>query len=66
MPFGTIRFMENSKLIYHEACYAIRGAIFKVYRELGNGFREEVYQQCLGLLANFGSYPKASVEHWAG
>ena len=35
------------KLIYPEECFAIRGAIFEVYRELGNGFREEVYQQCL-------------------
>ena len=25
----------------------MRGAIYEVYRELGNGFREEVYQQCL-------------------
>jgi len=125
--------MENTKLIYPEECYAIRGAIFEVYHELGNGFREEVYQQCLereftargiqfdakrelkifykgepiekiyipdfvcydkiiveikavdalspehrsqlmnylkltklklGLLVNFGSYPKATVEHW--
>ena len=127
--------MEDTKLIYPEECYAIRGAIFEVYHELGNGFREEVYQQCferelaargipfdakrelkifykgepiektyipdfvcydkiiveikavdalsaehrsqvmnylkltrfkLGLLVNFGSYPKAAVEHWAG
>ena len=35
------------KLIYPEECFAIRGAIFEVYRELGNGFREEVYQQFL-------------------
>ena len=34
-------------MIYPEECYAIRGAIYEVYRELGNGFREEVYQQCL-------------------
>ena len=47
MPFGKIRFMEDSKLIYSDECYAIRDAIFEVYRELGNGFREEVYQQCL-------------------
>ena len=135
MPFGIIRLMEDAKLIYPEECYAIRGAIFEVYHELGNGFREEVYQQCLerelavrgipfdskrelkifykgepiektyipdfvcydkiiveikavdalsaehrsqvmnylkltrfklGLLVNFGSYPKAAVEHWAG
>ena len=132
---GIMRLMEDTKLIYPEECYAIRGAIFEVYHELGNGFREEVYQQCLerelaargipfdakrelkifykgepiektyipdfvcydkiiveikavdvlsaehrsqvmnylkltsfklGLLVNFGSYPKAAVEHWAG
>ena len=51
MPFGIIRLMENTKLIYPEECYAIRGAIFEVYHELG-------------LLVNFGSYPKATVEHW--
>ena len=34
-------------MIYPDECYAIRGAIYEVYRELGNGFREEVYQQCL-------------------
>ena len=37
----------DRQLIYPEECYAIRGAIYEVYRELGNGFREEVYQQCL-------------------
>jgi GxxExxY protein len=126
--------MQDSKLVYPEECYAIRGAVFEVYRELGNGFNEEVYQQCLerelaarripfdakkelrifykgkpiektyipdiicydriivelkavdklanehraqimnylrltklrlGLLVNFGSYPKATIEHWA-
>ena len=125
----------NQPMIYPEECYAIRGAIYDVYRELGNGFREEVYQQCLerelasrgipfdakkelriyykgapiektyipdfycygkiiveiksvealtkehraqllnylrltgcklGLLVNFGAYPKAVVEQWAG
>ena len=44
MPCGIIRLMENTKLIYPEECYAIRGAIFEVYHELGNGYR------ALGLL----------------
>ncbi len=126
--------MQNAPAIYPEEAYAIRGAIFEVYRELGNGFREEVYQQCLerelalrkipfepkrelriyykgepiektyvpdfvcydkiiveikavtaltgehraqlmnylklthsrlGLLVNFGAYPKVAIEHWA-
>ena len=37
----------NRQLIYPEECYAIRGAIYEVSREMGSGFREEVYQQCL-------------------
>ena len=39
--------METQNAIYPDDCYAIRGAIYEVYRELGNGFKEEVYQQCL-------------------
>ena len=30
-----------------EECYAIQGAIFEVYREMGCGFLESVYQECL-------------------
>ena len=125
----------SQQMIYPEECYAIRGAVYEVYRELGNGFKEEVYQQCLerefssrgipfdakkelrifykgapiektyipdfhcygkiiveikavgeltkehraqwlnylrltgcklGLLVNFGAYPKSVVEQWAG
>jgi len=34
-------------LLYKDEAYAIQGAVYEVYRTLGNGFREEVYQQCL-------------------
>ena len=34
-------------LILEEETYAIRGAVFEVYRELGCGFLEAVYQECL-------------------
>ncbi|HKI16836.1 MAG TPA: GxxExxY protein [Isosphaeraceae bacterium] len=34
-------------LLYAEESYAIRGAIFEVYREMGSGFLEPVYQECL-------------------
>ena len=126
--------LMNKGLIYPDECYAIRGAIYEVHNEMGSGFKEEVYQQCLerefdhrgipfdakkelqicykgvpiektyipdffcygkiiveikavsqlteehraqllnylrltkckmGLLVNFASYPKASVEQWA-
>ena len=37
----------DEKLIYEEETYAIRGAIFEVYRILGDGYLEEVYQNAL-------------------
>ncbi len=37
----------NNTLLYSDEVYAIQGAIFEVYQQMGNGFPEEVYQQCL-------------------
>lgn len=37
----------DSKVLYKEECYLIQGAIFEVYRELGCGFIEAVYQESL-------------------
>src|SRR5262245_18595968 len=37
------------KLIYEKEGFAIRGAIFEVYREKGSGFLESVYQDCLAI-----------------
>ncbi len=34
-------------ILYKEECYAIQGAVFEVYREMGCGFLEAVYQECL-------------------
>ncbi|MES9941050.1 MAG: GxxExxY protein [Candidatus Thiodiazotropha sp. 6PLUC2] len=36
-----------SRLIFEEKTFAIRGAVFEVYREMGSGFLEQVYQECL-------------------
>lgn len=36
-------------LIYEDESYAIRGAIFEVYKTLGTGFLEAVYQEALGI-----------------
>jgi GxxExxY protein len=36
-----------SKLINEDETFQIRGAIFEVYREMGSGFLEAVYQECL-------------------
>ena len=37
----------NDKLLYADEVYAIQGAVFEVYKTVGCGFAEEVYQQCL-------------------
>ena len=37
----------DDKLLYRDEVYAIQGAIFEVYKVMGNAWHEEVYQQCL-------------------
>lgn len=34
-------------LLYRDEVFAIQGAVFEVYREMGCGFLESVYQECL-------------------
>ena len=36
-----------SELIYEEESYAVKGAVFEVYKTMGAGFLEAVYQECL-------------------
>jgi GxxExxY protein len=36
-----------SIILYKEECFAIQGAIFEVYKTMGAGFLEAVYQECL-------------------
>lgn len=38
---------RHEKIIFKDESYAIQGAIFDVYREMGCGFLEAVYQECL-------------------
>lgn len=37
----------NHSILYKKEYYSIQGAIFDVYNEMGNGFLESVYQECL-------------------
>jgi GxxExxY protein len=39
--------MHHNDLMYKDECFAIQGAVFEVYREMGCGFLEAVYQECL-------------------
>jgi len=38
---------RREKIIFKEKSYAIQGAIFEVYKTMGSGFLESVYQECL-------------------
>jgi len=38
---------KYNKIIYREESYELQGAIFEVYKTLGPGFLEAVYQECL-------------------
>jgi GxxExxY protein len=48
---------RGEKILYGEECYAIQGAVFEVYREMGCGFLETVYQECLEREMIFRSIP---------
>lgn len=37
----------HEKILFKDEVYAIQGAVFDVYREMGCGFLEAVYQECL-------------------
>lgn len=36
-----------NNIVYKEECFEIQGAVFEVYRQMGHGFLESVYQECL-------------------
>ena len=38
-----------AEIVYREESYAIMGACFEVYRQMGAGFLEPVYQECLSV-----------------
>lgn len=35
------------EILFANEAYKIQGAVFEVYREIGCGFLEAVYQECL-------------------
>lgn len=47
----------NKEVVYKKESYKIIGACFEVYNEMGNGFLEAVYQECLGLEFEENSIP---------
>ena len=47
----------KKEVLYKEESYQIIGASFEVYNEMGTGFLEAVYQECLGLEFELRSIP---------
>ena len=41
------RHETHEKMFFEEESYLIRGAVFEVYKEMGCGFLEAVYHECL-------------------
>lgn len=39
----------GEQIVFKEESYKIVGACFEVYKEVGNGFLEAVYQECLSI-----------------
>ena len=48
---------DDHSILYKEESYLIQGAIFKVYRVLGCGFIEAVYQESLAKELSFRNIP---------
>lgn len=38
---------EKGRILFREECYGIQGAVLEVYREMGCGFLEAVFQECM-------------------
>ncbi len=43
------RHIPSDALLYREEAFQVQGAVFEVSREMGAGFLEAVYQECLAL-----------------
>lgn len=48
---------ESKEILYKKESYNIQGAIFEVYREMGSGFLEAVYQESLSKEFTSGGIP---------
>jgi GxxExxY protein len=49
--------IEKTKILFKEESYSIQGAIFEVYKEIGSGFLEPIYQECLLRELNIRNIP---------
>ena len=52
--------MENNRILYPEESFNIMGACFQVYKTMGCGFLENVYQECLEIELEYQNIPFSS------
>ena len=52
---------DRDRVLFPDEVYRIQGAVFDVYREMGSGFLEAVYQECLALEFAARSLPFAAM-----
>ena len=50
-------------VLFKEESYAIVGACFEVYNEMGTGFLEPVYQECLDIELGLRGIPFVAQQH---
>ena len=53
-----------AEIVYKEESYQIIGACFKVYNEMGCGFLEAVYQECLAIEFRLRPIPFVAQHEW--
>ncbi len=41
--------LDSAQFLFKDEAFRIRGAVFQVYRTMGAGFLEAVYQECLAI-----------------
>jgi len=51
----------KTEILFKDESYKIVGACFEVYNEMGNGFLESVYQECLSM--DFGDMKIPHIQH---
>lgn len=45
--YSVVTKNKMRNILFEKESYAIRGAVYEVYREMGCGFLEAVYQECM-------------------
>jgi hypothetical protein len=62
-PYAYGRGGKMAEIVYKDESYRIMGACFEVYKNMGPGFLEAVYQECLEIELTDRAIPFAALAH---